>query len=123
MAAPNIVGLTSITGKSVAVGLGTTAIVGILTNTSNSNKVFKINTIRATNIDGTTSADISVGFSTVGAATTQFIARTISVPADSALVVVDKTSSFYLEENQRIVAQASAVNRIDMFISYEDMSW
>lgn len=122
MAAPNIISISNVTGKSVIVGIATTALVGILTNTSNSNKVLKINTIRATNVDGTNSADISVGFSTVGAATTQWIARTITVPADSALVVVDKTSSFYLEENQRISAQASAANRIDMFISYEDMS-
>lgn len=122
MAAPNIVGVNTITGKSVAVGLGTTALVGILTNTANSNKVFKINTIRASNVDGINSADISVGFSTVGAATTQYIARTISVPADAALLVVDKTASFYLEENQQIIAQASAANDIDMFISYEDIS-
>jgi hypothetical protein len=122
MAAPNIVSVTTITGKSIAVGLSTTAQVGILTNSSGSNKVFKINTIRASNVDGTNSADISVGFNTVGAATTQYIARTISVPADAALLVVDKTASFYLEENQQIVAQASAASDIDMFISYEDIS-
>jgi hypothetical protein len=114
MANPNIVGITSLYGKSISVGITTTSVVGILTNTNNSNKVFKINTIRA--------ADISVGFSTVGAATTQFLARTISVPGDASLVVVDKTSSFYLEENQQITAQASAANDIDMFISYEEIT-
>jgi hypothetical protein len=122
MAAPNIVNVTTITLKSIAVGLSTTAQVGILTNSSGSNKVLKINTIRATNIDGAAAADISVGFNTVGAATTQYIARTIAVPADAALVVVDKTSAIYLEENQQIVAQASAAEDIDMFISYEDIS-
>jgi hypothetical protein len=122
MANPNIVGITSLYGKSISVGITTTSVVGILTNTNNSNKVFKINTIRASNIDGATSADISVGFSTVGAATTQFLARTISVPGDASLVVVDKTSSFYLEENQQITAQASAANDIDMFISYEEIT-
>jgi hypothetical protein len=35
---------------------------------------------------------------------------------------VDKTSAFYLEENQRITAQASASGDVDMFISYEDIS-
>jgi len=122
MANPNIIGISSIYGKSVSVTINTTALVGILTNTSDSNKVFKINTIRASNIDGAVSADISVGFSTVGAATTQYIARTISVPNDAALVVVDKTTTFYLEENQRISAQASAAGDIDMFISYEELS-
>lgn len=122
MAALNIVGVTSIFGKSVAVGLAVSSVVGIVTNSNNSNKVFKINTIRATNIDGTNAADISVGFNTVGSATTQYLARTISVPADASLVIVDKTSAFYLEENQQITAQASAANRISMFVSYEDMS-
>lgn len=122
MANPNIVGVTSIYGKSISVGINTTALVGILTNTNNSNRVFKINTVRATNVDGVSSVDISVGFSTVGAATTQFLARTITVPADAALVVVDKTSSFYLEENQQIVTQASASGDADMFISYEEIS-
>jgi hypothetical protein len=122
MANPNIVGITSLYGKSISVGITTTALIGILTNSNNSNKVLKINTIRATNIDGTNSVDITVGFSTVGAATTQFIARTITVPADAALVVVDKTSSFYLEENQQVTTQASAVNDVDMFISYEEIS-
>ncbi len=122
MANPNIVGITSLYGKSISVGITTTALIGILTNSNNSNKVFKINTIRATNVDGTSSVDISVGFSTVGSATTQFIARTIAIPADAALLVVDKTSSFYLEENQHLTAQASAVNDVDVFISYEDIS-
>jgi len=122
MAAPNIVGINTIIGKSIAIGINTTAMIGILTNTASSNKVFKINTIRASNIDGTSSVDISVGISTVGAATTQYLARTIAVPADASLVVVDKTSAFYLEENQRITAQASASGDVDMFISYEDIS-
>jgi hypothetical protein len=122
MAAPNIASINTIIGKSIAVGINTTAFVGILTNTASSNKVFKINTIRASNIDGTSSVDISVGFSTVGAATTQYLARTIAVPADASLVVVDKTSAFYLEENQRIIVQASAAGDVDMFISYEDIS-
>ena len=122
MAAPNIVTATTVTGKSIAISINSTAMVGILTNTANSNKVFKINTIRASNIDGTSSVDISVGVSTVGAATTQYLARTIAVPADASLVVVDKTSAFYLEENQRITAQASAAGDVDMFISYEDIS-
>jgi hypothetical protein len=122
MTAPNVLNLTSIVGKSLSVSLTGTTQVGILTNTDSSNKVFKINTIRATNIDGTNAADISVGVNVVGTATTQWIARTITVPADSSLIVVDKTSSFYLEENVRIIAQASAANDIDMFVSYEDLS-
>lgn len=122
MANPNIVGITSLYGETISVSLTTTGLVGVLTNAANSNKVLKINTIRATNVDGIVSADVSVGFSTVGAATTQFLARTTAVPADAALVVVDKTTSFYLKENQHITSQASSASDIDIIISYEEMS-
>jgi len=44
MAAPNLKNPTTITGITTVVGLGTTAITGILTNASGSNKVLKINT-------------------------------------------------------------------------------
>lgn len=122
MANPNIVGITSMYGKSISVGLASTTLVGILTNSNSSNRVFKINTVRATNVDGVNSVDVSVAFGTVGAGTSQYIARTITIPPDSALLVVDKTSTFYLEENQHILAQASAANDVDMFVSYEDIT-
>jgi len=122
MAAPNILSLSNIAGKSTSVSLGSTTLTDILVNSSGSNKVLKVNTVRATNTDGAISYDISVGFSTVGAATTQYLASTIGVPADSALVVVDKTSALYLEENQKLVATASTATGFDIFVSYEDMS-
>lgn len=122
MTAPNILSLSNIAGKSTSVSLGSTAMTDILVNSSGSNKVYKVNTVRATNRHGTLAWDISVGFSTVGAATTQYLASTISVPADAALVVVDKTSALYLEENQKLVATASTTSGIDIFVSYEDMS-
>ena len=122
MAAPNILSLSNIAGKSTSVSLGSTTLTDVLVNSSGSNKVLKVNTVRATNTDGAVSHDISVGFSTVGAATTQYLASTIGVPADSALVVVDKTSALYLEENQKLVALASTTSGFDIFVSYEDMS-
>jgi hypothetical protein len=122
MANPNIVTSTSIYGLSTSSTISTTSVVGIVTNSSGSNKVLKINTIRASNVDGVSSADISVGINIVGSSTTQYLARTISVPPDASLVVVDKNSSFYLLENHRIVVQASSANDIDAFFSWEEIS-
>ena len=54
MAAPNLVNVSSIYGKTVGADL-TTSIQGILANSGGSNKVLKINSVYVTNIDGTNS--------------------------------------------------------------------
>ena len=122
MAAPNIVNVTSIIGKTVYdsdVGTGLTA---LLINAANSNKVFKINTIIAANIDVTNAADITVQVSTGGSSSALFyLAKTISVPADSSLVITSKDTSFYLEEDRRIVAVASAAGDLSLMVSYEEL--
>ena len=59
MAAPNILSLSNIAGKSTSVSLGSTTLTDVLVNSSGSNKVLKVNTVRATNTDGTVSHDIS----------------------------------------------------------------
>ena len=58
MAAPNIVNVTSIFGKTTYDTNVSTST--IQPPTANSGKVFKVNTIIAANIDGTNTADITV---------------------------------------------------------------
>ena len=124
MAAPNIVNVTNITGVTTAVGLGTTAVVTFLSNPASSNKVFKINTILAANVDGTATADITIKYhlSAAGAGTSIALANSITVPADSTLVIIGKDSPIYLEENRSLTAQASAADDIAIVCSYEDIS-
>ena len=124
MAAPNIVGVTTIVGITTMVSLSTTTPTVIVSNASSSNKVLKINTIIAANVDGTSAADITIKLhsAAAGAGTSQALASTVSVAADSTLVVLDKASSIYLEENRSITAQASAANDIDVVCSYEEIS-
>lgn len=120
MAAPNIVNVSAIYGKTVGAAV-TTSLTSVLTNSSGSNKVFKINSIIAANIDGTSNADLSV---TVykNATTDYFLASTISVPADATLVVVGKETVIYLEENDSIRALANANGDLHIIISYEEIS-
>ena len=124
MAAPNIVNVTSILGITTAVGLTTTAVTTFLSNAAASNKVFKINTIIASNIDGSNPADITVKYhlAAAGAGTSIALANTIVVPADATLVIVGKDNPIYLEENRSLTAQASAANNIAIVCSYEDIS-
>ena len=120
MAAPNIVNVTTITGKSAGLAVTTTP-QAILTNASASGKVFKINSLIISNIDGTNAADITA--TVYKNQTTEFnLASTIAVPADATLVIISKDTSIYLEENDSIRLTASADSDLVAVCSYEEIS-
>ena len=123
MANPNIVNVTSIVGNSLSVAVATSA-TQLASNAASSGKVFKINSIVIANIDGTSAADITVNIYSAAAlgGTAIAIASTISVPADASLIVTDKTTMFYLLENQSIGALASASGDLVATISFEEIT-
>ena len=114
MAAPNILAATSIIGKSKGFDLGTTTTTTLLTCASD--KVYKIKSIIASNNDGTNAVDVTVNFND---GTRWTIASTVSVPADSTLVILDQNSPIYLEEGFTIEGGASADDDCDLIIAYE----
>lgn len=124
MANPNIVNVNAIYGQTSAVNLSTTNATAIVSNASASSEVLKINSIYVVNTDGTNSADITVSY--YGAAalggTAYPIASTITVPADSSLVIVERNSAIYVEEDRSIGATASAANDLTVICSYEKIS-
>ena len=124
MAAPNIVNVTTITGKTTYSTPSNTAANIILANSSASGKVFKINMITAANIDGANNYDITVSVNTTaaGGGTSYPLASTITVPADATLIVVDKSTSFYLEEDKSILVTTSTASKIAFIVSYEEIS-
>lgn len=117
MAAPNIVGVTTITGKT-AVQVVTTSATAIVTNSAASGKVFKVNALYISNIDGTNNADINVDL--FRSSTAYRIAYTITVPADATLDVISK--SIYLEEGDALRLTASSNSRLEAVCSYEEIS-
>lgn len=124
MAAPNIVNVTSIYGRSAVFDLSTTSATAVLSNAAASGKVFKINSLIVSNVNGTSAADITVNYyslAAIGGTATQIVS-TVSVPADSSLVVIDKNTSIYLEENKSIGATAGSANDLKVLVSYEDIS-
>ena len=131
MAAPNIVAVTSIYGKTTYLTpSGTTAVV-LLRNAASSGLVLKINQIVVANVNGTSAADATVSIYTNGAVaqgsapsggTAYPIASTISVPADASLIVADKTTAIYLEENTSISITSGTANALTFSISYEEIS-
>jgi hypothetical protein len=124
MSAPNIVNVTTITGKSAVVSLTTTNATLVVENTAASNKVFKINSLVVSNVDGTNAADITISLyseDNIGGTATEIVS-TVSVPADASLIVIDKNTSIYLEEDRSIGATASAANDLKVVVSYEEIS-
>jgi hypothetical protein len=117
MAAPNIVNVTTITGKTAVQQVSTTA-TAIVTNSSGSNKVFKINALYIANVDGAASADISVALFRSSVA--YEIAHTVAVPADATLDVLSKP--IYLEEGDALRLTASANGDLEAVCSYEEIS-
>jgi hypothetical protein len=124
MAAPNIVNVSTITGKTTYAALGVTLTTVLLANPASSGKVFKINSIMISNVDGSSAADVTIDINTAaaGSGTSYALANTISVPADATLNLIDKNSSFYLEEDKSILGGASAAGDLEIVISYEEIS-
>jgi hypothetical protein len=119
MAAPNIVNVATITGRTVGAAL-TTSAADIVTNSAASNKVFKINAIYVSNVDGTNNADATVAFYNADNTTSYKLAHTVTVPADSTLDIISK--AIYLEEGDKITALASAASDLEIVVSYEEIS-
>jgi len=127
MAAPNIVAVSTIRGKSNVANLTTTS-SSIVVNPVNSGQVFKINTIMISNVDGTNSGNVSVELFKFGAQNTSTgsgnatygIANNMTVPAKSSLDVMSK--SLYLEEGDQLKAKADANNRLHLITSFEEIS-
>ena len=118
MANPNLVAVTSIYGKSIQGALGTTVTTDLLTCASN--KLLKVNTIIIANIDGTNAATVTMGIIKSGGSVVLF-ASTIAVPADATLVLIDKNSSFYLQEGDILEGGAGANSDLTYTISYEEL--
>ena len=124
MSAPNIVNVATITGKTAVISLTSTNATTLVSNAASSSKVFKVNSITVANVDGTNAAVITVSYYSqddIGGTATEIV-KTVSVPADSTLVVVDKNTSIYLEEDKSIGAQAAVANDLKVLCSYEEIS-
>lgn len=124
MANPNIVNVATINGNTSTVALSTTSATSLASNAASSSKIYKINSIVVANNNGTTAADITINIYSAAAlgGTAYPIAYTISVPADSSLIVTDKTTSFYLMEDKSIGAIAGTANYLTVTTSWEEIS-
>ena len=113
MAAPNIVNITSMIGKTDTTSLTTTSATSILNNPASSNKVFRVTSVRVANVDGTDSADITVTYYTeddIGGTAINMI-QGKAVAANTNLDVITTDTPLYLEEDKSLGATASQISK------------
>ena len=130
MANPNLINASSITGNTTYyTPSGTTAVV-LLANAAASGVVNKIDNVVAANVTGST-ANATVSIYTNGAVaqgsapsggTAYPIIYQVPIPGNSAVVVVDKSTSFYLQEGTSISVTSGTANAITFTTSYEAIS-
>ena len=114
MANPNIVSVSSILGTTYVAALTTTLTTTLVTAASD--KLLKLNIIRASNI---TDNDATVTIDSEVSGTHKELADELTVPAHASVDVIDKNSSFYLQETDLIRGGASAASTLVVTISYE----
>ena len=125
MANPDIVSVATINGVSLGWNLSNTLDATLLTVTDE--YVIKINRIVCANVDGSNAADLNLfvtktnytpaGVTNFDTSGSFYLAKTISVPADASLVVLD--TPIYLNEGDILKGGASASGDLDLIISYE----
>ena len=112
--AVNIVNVASLRGMLTAgdIPASRTTVLDVPTD-----DVFKVNTIIIANIDGTNSADITIEVSVNNGTNYYAIAKTVPVPADSSLSIID--TALYLDETDILALTASVAGDLTYVISYE----
>jgi hypothetical protein len=124
MAVPNLANVTTITPANSQVYLTTTNATSLASNAASSGTVLKIESLVVSNNDATTAYVVTINTYSAAAlgGTAYPIISTLSVPANSSVIVIDKTNTIYLNENQSLGATAGTANKINVNTSFEVMS-
>lgn len=118
MTAPNLRNPSSVTGETTPIIL-TNTLAAVLSNTAASNKLYKVNVIRAAN---TSSSDVTVFVSLQRSSVDYYIAHTMLLQPGTSLVVLDRNEFLYLEEGDSLYAKASTGSVAHLLIHWEEIS-
>jgi hypothetical protein len=120
MANPNIVNVSSIYGNTNYLIPSTTSATTWTALTPAASTVNKIDNIVAANVTASTATvTVAINSAAAGAGTNYRLVYQVSVPVNSSIVVVDKSTAFYLGEAQSIVVTVSTASAIELTASYE----
>jgi len=133
MANPNIVNVGNIYGNTAYVTPsstsantawtynGTTALTGLTPATGTVNRITSIVISNITSSAASATVAISNN-ATFGSGTAYNMANVISVPPNASLVVTDKTTSFYVTENQSVGVTSSTASALTYVATFEAIS-
>jgi hypothetical protein len=123
MANPNIVNVTSIYGNTSYLAPGTTGATTWTALTPASGTVNKINNIVASNVTGSNATvTVSINSAVAGGGTAYRLIYQVPVPVNASIVIVDKSTAFYLGEAQSIVVTVGTSSAIELTASYESIT-
>ena len=116
MAAPNIVNLTTMTGKTAVAAL-TTSTANVIT--SGANTVGKLNNVIVSNY---TSTSITANVMINRSSAIYYLGGNVVIPGNSSLVLLAKDTALYLEEGDVLQANANVTTSGTLIASYEIIS-
>ena len=120
MANPNIVNVTSIYGNTSYLIPSTTAATTWTALTPAAGTVNKIDNIVASNVTASVATvTVAINSAAAGAGTNYRFVYQVPVPVNASIVVVDKSTAFYLGEAQSIVVTVGTASAIELTASYE----
>ena len=120
MANPNIVNVTSIYGNTSYLIPSTTAATTWTALTPSANTVNKIDNIVASNVSvAAATVTVAINSAAAGAGTNYRLVYQVPVPVNASIVIVDKSTAFYLGEAQSIVVTVGTASAIELTASYE----
>jgi hypothetical protein len=124
MANPNLAAATNVYAANAQVSLTATTATLLVSNAASSGKVYLIDSIVVSNVDGTNAADITVvRFNSATNTGTAFpICSTVVVPADASLIVVGTENKINLLEDESIYVTASAADDLVVDCNWKELS-
>jgi hypothetical protein len=123
MATPNMLNVSSILGATTYLVPTTTTATTWTALTPAAGTVNKIDTMMATNVTASAATiTVSINSAISGGGTAYRLTYQTSVPGNSSLVVVDKSTMLYVGEAQSIVVTSGTTNAIEMVATYEAIS-
>ena len=119
MTTPNIVNVTTMTGNTAVLNVATSA-ASIVTNPSGSNSIYKLNTLIISNINASSSANLTVELNRNN--TNTALIRNVTITAGGSFVAVGKDTPIYLMENDIVQLAASSSSILNAIASWEQIS-
>jgi len=120
MANPNIVNVSSIYGSTNYLIPSTTAATTWTALTPAAGTVNKIDNIVASNVTASNATvTVAINSAAAGAGTNYRLIYQVPVPVNASIVIVDKSTSFYLGEAQSVVVTVGTASAIELTAAFE----